>query len=382
MRTRLCSAVACIALVLGTVFAVPATAAKPAPSKQAAAAARVLMNSYDPKTAYWDSSWWNSAVATTTVIDYMRETGDLQYLPQVEHTFVKDQKPYPAGTLSGDPIEGDFISRAIDDTEWWGLAWVDAYDLTGQQKYLKMATKIGNYVASYWDPSTCGGGVWWNTDKTYKNAITNGLYVRLAASLADRTHRKTWLARASTAWNWYLHSGLIGPNNLVNDGLTDDCTNNGQTVWTYNQGLAIGGAVEVWRATGDKSALAEAKVLADAAVTSTTLNTDGVLTESCDPVTVPGCDDNQKQFKGIFMRYLGDLNTVAHGRYSQYINAQIASLQTNDSNVHHEYGINWHGWATSDHPNTRDWRTQASALEALLARPALARAGATANRQR
>ena len=34
-----------------------------------------------------------------------------------------------------------------------------------------------------------------------------------------------------------------------------------------------------------------------------------MLTESCD---APGqtCDDNQKQFKGIFARYLGELATA------------------------------------------------------------------------
>lgn len=33
----------------------------------------------------------------------------------------------------------------------------------------------------------------------------------------------------------------------------------------------------------------------------------GVLTESCDALNAT-CDDNQKQFKGIFMRFLGELN--------------------------------------------------------------------------
>ena len=108
----------------------------------------------------------------------------------------------------------------------------------------------------------------------------------------------------------------------MNDGLTDSCQNNGQTVWTYNQGLAIGAGVEVYRATGDHSALTEAEHLADVGTTSTALVRNGILTESCDTLTT-SCDDNQKQFKGIFMRYLGDLNAISGGRYDSFISAQV-----------------------------------------------------------
>ena len=97
------------------------------------AAAAVLMNSYDQGTAYWPSSWWNSAVATTTLIDYTRQTGDQTWAADIDHTFEVNKAAFPAGARSSDPILGNFESRAIDDTEWWGLAWIDAYDLTGNR---------------------------------------------------------------------------------------------------------------------------------------------------------------------------------------------------------------------------------------------------------
>ena len=335
------------------------------------AAATVLMDSYDQSTAYWPSSWWNSAVATTTLIDYTRQTGDKTWAADIDHTFEVNKAAVPAGARSSDPILGDFESRAIDDTEWWGLAWIDAYDLTGQQKYLTEAETIASYVAGYWDTSTCGGGVWWNAEKTYKNSITNGLYVRLVASLHNRIPGDTaWLAKTTTSWHWFVNSGLINVDGLVNDGLTDSCQNNGQTVWTYNQGLAIGAGVEVYRATGDHSALTEAQRLADVGTTSSMLVSNGILTESCDTLTA-SCDDNQKQFKGIFMRYLGDLNSVSWGRYDSFISTQVKSLQSSDKDSANAYGVRWDGQGTSDFPNVRDWRTQASALEALLSQTPL-----------
>ncbi|WP_308217758.1 glycoside hydrolase family 76 protein [Streptantibioticus silvisoli] len=340
--------------------------ARPATSHDAAAV-DALMYDYDPNTAYWDSSWWNSAVALSTVIDYMRQTGDTKYEWIVDHTFEVNKVAFPAGARSSDPIQGDFISQATDDTEWWALAWIDAYDLTHDQKYLNEAVTIANHVNGLWDSSTCGGGVWWNASKTYKNAVTNALYIRMTAELHNRISGDTaWLGRATTAWSWFQSSGLINSSGLVNDGLTSGCANNGQTVWSYNQGLAIGAGVEIYRATGDAGALSEARTLASAALSSSALVTGGLLTESCDTLTTD-CDDNAKQFKGVFMRYLQDLDSVTGNAYSAFATTQANSIWNADRDSLNRLGVRWSGQGSSAHPNTADWRTQASALSALLA---------------
>ena len=111
---------------------------------RARVAADVLMDSYDPVKAWWPSSWWNSAVALQTIGDYMQRTGDRRYVPELDNTFEKDKGVFPPGVLSGDPLLGNFTSRAIDDSEWWGLTWVEAYDVTGNHKYLDMAVKIAD----------------------------------------------------------------------------------------------------------------------------------------------------------------------------------------------------------------------------------------------
>lgn len=338
-----------------------------ADTDQTAAAADALMWSYDPYNAWWPSSWWNSAVALTSVIDYIRQSGDTQYEWIIGRTFEVNRVAFPAGVRSSDPIQGDFISQATDDSEWWALAWIDAYDLTGDQTYLDEAVTIANYVSTLWDTSSCGGGVWWNQQKTYKNAVTNALYVRLTASLHHRISGDTaWLAKATEAWNWFLNSGMINSSGLVNDGLSSSCANNGGTVWSYNQGLVIGAGVEMWRATGDAADLSEARHLADSALNSTALVSDGLLTESCDTLS-SSCDDNQKQFKGIFMRYLGELNSVVGGAYASFISTQINSLWNADRHSLNRFGERWSGQGSSSYPNVSDWRTQASALEALLA---------------
>jgi hypothetical protein len=329
-----------------------------------AAAADALMYAYQPNTAWWPSSWWNSAVATRTMIDYQRRTGDQRHRWMVRQTFDVNKGVFPAGVKSSDPIEGHFISRAVDDAAWWGLTWVSAYDLTGERSYLDEAVIIANYVHGYWDAASCNGGVWWNRERTYKNAVTNGLYIRLAAQLHNRiAGDQTWLSRARAGWQWFTARGMINASGLVNDGITLGCTNNGQPVWTYNQGLAIGAAVELWRATGDAALLATARRLADA---STALLRDGVLTEQCD-LDNAACDDNAKQFKGIFIGYAEELNALSGNAYSALLRRQADTVWTVNRDHLHRLGQRWSGRT----PNVADWRTQASALSALMAAPAI-----------
>ena len=91
----------------------------------------------------------------------------------------------------------------FDDNGWWGLAWVAAYDLTGDSRYLDAARTIFARNLAGWD-GVCGGGLWWNTKRTYKNAITNELFIALAAQLHQRTpgdrEYLSWALRAGTGW--------------------------------------------------------------------------------------------------------------------------------------------------------------------------------------
>jgi predicted alpha-1,6-mannanase (GH76 family) len=45
-----------------------------------------------------------------------------------------------------------------------------------------------DYVAQAWD-DTCGGGVWWSQARSYKNAITNELFLMGASTLHLFVHK-------------------------------------------------------------------------------------------------------------------------------------------------------------------------------------------------
>ncbi len=303
-----------------------------APSDQPAVDA--LVRFYDLRSGVWPTTgWWNSANALNALTNYMIVSGDHRYLWVVENTFTKKRNA----------ARGNFINEFTDDTGWWALAWISAYDLTGDPRYLQTAQRGVDFMWSHHD-DVCGGGVWWTVNHGYKNAISNELFVQAAAELAARLGDggSVYLDRAVSVWNWFEASGMINEELLVNDGLyAATCRNNGDTTWTYNQGVILGGLVALNRATGDDRYLERARELADASTGSETLNVDGVLTEPCERT---GCDVNGPSFKGIYVRNLGELNRALDDHpYSDYLVDQATTAFDRNRTPNNEYGLHWAG---------------------------------------
>jgi predicted alpha-1,6-mannanase (GH76 family) len=336
--------------------------AQPDHPARAAAAIGALQRWYKPRTGRWRTTgWWNAANALTAVIGYTHRTGDQTHAGVIERTFTAARRRHR-----------DFILGYYDDNEWWALAWIEAYDLTGDRRYLDAARTIFAHDQEAWD-DTCRGGVWWNNDRKYKNAITNELFLTLAARLHQRAPggHGDYLAWAIREWEWFKASGLIGAGGLVNDGLTPGCENNGGTTWTYNQGVILGGLTALYEITGDRAYLEQAESLADAALreltSSPSVSQPGILTEPNEMSASPR-DRDLPQFKGIFMRNLYDLYEQSRRpAYGAFILANAHSLWDHAQNAHHEFGLRWTG------PFDRaDASRQSSALDALNAAVAVA----------
>jgi hypothetical protein len=289
-------------------------------------------------------------VALSTLMTYAQATGDTQY-------------DYAISAAFNDNKGGNFENSYMDDTGWWGNAWLQAYEMTGTTGYLQMAETDANYIHGYWD-STCGGGLWWNTSKTYKNAIPNELFLELTAGLHNVIPGDTkYLGWANAEWSWFSGSGMINSSDLVNDGLTSSCANNNGTTWTYNQGVILAGLTQLYDATGNASLLSTAQGIADAAILN--LNAGGVLNE---PGTT--CGQDIQSFKGIYVRGLKELSNALNTQwYASFFENQVNSIIPNDMNSGHQMGFLWQG-PVSDPQCFNDGITsysQASAEDALVA---------------
>ncbi|UED83316.1 glycoside hydrolase family 76 protein [Streptomyces profundus] len=302
----------------------------------ATAAATALMMLYDPDNGLFENHWWVSANAVTAIIDNIRVTGMPSYAYVVETTYEEQI----------DGAEGQFRNEYLDDTGWWALAWIGAYDLTGEERYLETARAGADHMDDHWT-DLCGGGVQWMVDNPYKNAVTNELYIQLNAALHNRLPGDTvHLERAERGWAWLANSGMINEDNLVNDGLDagNGCVNNGQTTWTYNQGVILGALAELSAATGDEGLLETARTLADASTTAPGLHQDGVLTEPCEP----DCGADGPSFKGPYTRGLGALDEALPDRpYTDYLQSQANAAMADARTSLDMYDLSWRGLADS-----------------------------------
>ncbi|RYP54877.1 hypothetical protein DL768_000441 [Monosporascus sp. mg162] len=329
------------------------------------AAIEALQGWYNRASGLWDTTgWWNSANVLTALADFAalhptasRELGLAEIM---QNTYVQAQKTTVQATkvlsFTGLPTStyfrvpklrisqrgfDDFLNDFYDDEGWWALALIRAHDLgvlgLGDERYLPQAEEIFEDMKK--GNSTCGG-IYWSKKVKYTNAIANELYLSTAASLANRVPEKKdyYLDIALAQWDWFKNSGMINKDNLINDGLTDDCENNGLQTWTYNQGVILGALVELSTATGDLSILDEATNIAIAAITN--LSEDGVLYEGCEP----RCGADGAQFKGIFMRNLHYLQKAKPSEpIKNFILRNADVIWAKDRSERNELGITWNG---------------------------------------
>lgn len=368
------------------------------------------------------SRWWNSANAITALIDYMAVTGDRSYLEPVVNTFTRapgTHRPvyarrmspaWPFFRFSRGGYAG-FINAFYDDEGWWALAWLDAFDLTGEDKYLAAANDVFLDMAAGWD-DYWGGGIYWGKydgrpDSRgasavprgwavgYKNAIANELFIAVAAGLGLRYRGRPtspgqpdYLDWARRSWTWFTAAppagvAMINAGGLVNDSPNQHGVNdNTQSVWSYNQGVILSGLRELAELSGDQAYLDAAERIADAFIKNPWRPhaatggqphpresgvIDGVLHElndcgpgGCAPARPPGVDTTM--FKGIFVRHLARLQAKTRKpAYQEFIaaNARTALAHMNDQ---HLFGSNW-----AAPPDADDFIRQAAGLDLINA---------------
>jgi len=352
--------------------------------------------------------WWNSANALTAVIGYMRATGNRSFLkPVVENTFTRAPRAYqPVNThlsvsrpfaLNLASYQG-FLNAYYDDEGWWALAWLGAYDLTGEEIYLSCAKDIFADMAAGWD-DTWGGGIYWGKyagqpDRTgvvavprgwkgpYKNAIANELFIAVASALGVRVRAHgdpgnahgEYVQWALRGWEWFSSPpprgvALINKSNLVNDSPNHHGVNdNTKDIWSYNQAVILGGLADMTELTGDPSYLEWAERIATAFITNRCSVAhlvgrqhdqvlparqsgviDGILHEhnDCNPdggALLPGSTPpgtGSVQFKGIFVRNLASLYLkTGNPTFADFILTNVRSAVRN-MNAHHQFGCNW-----------------------------------------
>ena len=212
-----------------------------------------------------------------------------------------DSRPEAGWPAEYAPVFGGSGVVYNDDNLWIAQALVGSSRIVGGEAY-QTARKLFLLVEDSWDANAadqCPGGVFWtrlgaNRDR---NAVTTANASLLALRLYERSGSTVYLDWARQAYAWTKRC-LGTRSGLVNDhidlgGRVDRHT------WSYNQGAMIAAVVRLYRATGRRAYLDDAKRTANAA-----------LRQIGDPIA----SGELPVFLAIFYRDLLELTAAVPGR--------------------------------------------------------------------
>jgi len=242
--------------------------------------------------------WWLAHVIDARVDAWVR-TGDDSWLAQA--VAARDNIVERNG--------GQLFNDYFDDMLWFALALERVHRATGEQRYLDEAIAIWDHVvAEGWNESQGWSLAWRTQQLAYKNTPANGPLVILGVRLSRLDPSRDYLDIAGRAFDW-LTATLVGADGFVEDGINrnDDGAIDTQWRFTYNQGLYVGAAVELFGATGDHEYLRRA---VQTAVTAVRELSDGTVFPD------EGDGGDEGLFKGVYYRYLGELLAVLAGAES------------------------------------------------------------------
>lgn len=321
----------------------------------------------DSSTDFLIKNYWNSAAGYF----YKDNSGDntFNYWPQAHALDVMldadtrgGQKKYSGNYNKWfDGVKAkngnSFLNYFYDDMEWNALAMLRAFDLTNDQKFKGGVADLWTDIKGGWN-DTAGGGIAWNKSATgYKNTPANAPACILAARLYGHFNNADDLAWAKKIYSWLKHHLYDEGSGFVYDGMNR--SGNGKIdMWplTYNQGVFIGSALELYQITKDPSYLNDAVKTADNTLSSSALTTSDRLLKD------EGSGDGGL-FKGIFIRYFTqlilnkDLPEDTRKRYLSFFKLNAETLWYNGANK--TVGLYGTYWKTRP-GNTSDLTTEES----------------------
>lgn len=202
---------------------------------------------------------WPHGQAVAAALDVAQLTGDYS---QVDATMEALSAYHIDGAYSPSTMTGSF-KRLWDDNAWIGLDFLQAYKQTGNKAYLEKAEGLFPFMEKGLHKD---GGIYWEegAEKPSRNTCANAPAIQYAVKLYQETKDPKYLAYAQNL-DKFLNGTLRSPEGLYYDRVEDDGKLE-KTIWSYNQGAAIGANLQMYQVTGDQKALERAIETANAAL--------------------------------------------------------------------------------------------------------------------
>lgn len=265
------------------------------------------------------------------------------YLRTKSDVYKQRMKSLLTGTYkaNGNRYENDYY----DDMEWLALASLRAYQATNDADYLTAAKTLWTDIKKGKNDQQGGGIAWRKSQLGYKNTPANAPAIIFAARLYQLEKNQADLDLAKELYAW-LKGKLFDASGIVWDGVNskgDGAIDKNK--FTYNQGVFMGAALELYNATGDASYLNDAATNATATIKDLDIAPGGLLRNE-------GQGDGGL-FKGILVRYL-TLVALKQDVPSASRDAYIAFLKYNSETLFAK------GISRPDFMVSPDWKTKPS----------------------
>ncbi|MGO9208291.1 MAG: glycoside hydrolase family 76 protein [Candidatus Limnocylindrales bacterium] len=281
-----------------------ATLAASAASTLAATRARVAIDSFD-RAFYSErngkghfaetaggapAKFWKQAEMMEAVEDAYERSGNPTYRRMIRQLHAGVIARYGKNWLR-DPYN--------DDIMWMVVAFLRAYELTGDTSFRTQAKWHFDRVYARARSTDFGGGLWWTTSRQEKNACVTGPSAIAASLLFQALGDRSYLSKATTLFAW-LDSTLYDPaSGAVYDHVcrasAGGPTLTDRSTYTYNQGTFVGAADLLYQETGRVAYYDEA--LAALRFTQADMTVGGGILKS------EGSGGDGGGFKGIFVRW-------------------------------------------------------------------------------
>ncbi|MBV8430829.1 MAG: hypothetical protein JO244_06685, partial [Solirubrobacterales bacterium] len=326
-------------------------AASPSFATAASRGTQELLGTGDSSPVSWNSNtglwggripagWWQSALAVTTIVRYAERTHNTSGAYQRVLLQTYQRNVYGSRWQFADPY--------MDDTTWWGLAWLAAsqyelwflHDTRDATRFLSTAEWDARYVAAH--PRPCGGIEW--SVATPPDTISNAEFIVLTAELyryrsAGRFYNSSiasrWLNDAQTSLAWLEGSGLINPQTgSVTDSLNPACQVTGSSL-TYTEGEVADALTQMGNILNDSAYYGAAANFLNYTISPASgLTSNGILQEHCEAV-LGACGQvrfplDLPAYKGLFVNAMVDWEASTGGReFDSFLRTQANAVIQN-----------------------------------------------------
>ncbi|MFD0893877.1 hypothetical protein KBB96_10670 [Luteolibacter ambystomatis] len=214
---------------------------------------------------------WAGGILFSTLVAAARHDKQ-RFQPMMNHYF-KGLEAYwdPKVKIPGYeplPTAGNGNDKYYDDNAWMVLTFLEAYEQTGEAKYLRRAKETHDFVLSGWDDQL-GGGIWWHErhNDDAKNTCVNAPAALSCFRLSKFSDPKTaekLIAQGKKIVEWTVKT-LQSEDGLFMDHIKVSTGKISRARLTYNTALMLRCFLWLHSYTNDPAHLAEAKRVAKAA---------------------------------------------------------------------------------------------------------------------